>query len=344
MAQFSPTLLSFKAETKQTVKQHRRPESVANTGFGNNSSAQGGRLTNKDGTVNLEKTGLPFWKRISLYHSLLRMHRGKFFLVIFLFYTTMNLLFAGLYILVGVENLQGVEISNNEPLSGFLQAFFFSSQTLTTVGYGHISPHGLWANVIASLESFFGILSFALVTGLLYGRFTRPKAYLMFSEQVIIAPHQGRTALMCRMASYKNNHLTEVEASITLVMHQDENGKKMTRFYVLKPEIGKVNSLALNWTLVHLIDEESPLYGMDLAAMEAANIEILLFVKGFDDHFSNTVQQRTSYTFNELVYGARFLPMYRRSDEGDTTLLELQKISAWEPASLPVSRNSAVNA
>lgn len=321
-----------------------RNRNIDNTGFGANSNAEGGRLTNKDGSVNLEKTGIPFWERVSLYHSLLRMPRTKFLFSIFLFYTSLNLLFAALYLINGVQHLKGVEFESKGSMNGFLQAFFFSSQTLTTVGYGHISPEGLGANTIASLESFLGILSFALVTGLLYGRFTRPKAYLRFSDNALIAPHKGGRALMLRIASYKNNHLTEVEAQLTIAMHVREDGIIYRRFYSLPLEISKVNSLALNWTLVHFIDENSPLFLMEQADITEADVEIIVFIKGFDDHFSSTVQQRTSYTFGEIVYGAKFQPMYRRSDDRNITILELDKLNLFEPAVLPEFETSSVNA
>jgi len=312
-------------------KQRRTLTNIDNTGFTALSSTEGNRITNKDGSINVQKTGLPFWERVSLYHSLLRMKRGKFLLCIFLFYGTMNVLFAMIYILIGVHHLKGAD---GDTMPGFLQAFFFSSQTLTTVGYGHISPNGLAANMVASLESFLGILSFALVTGLLYGRFTRPKAYLTFSSNAVIAPHKGRKALMFRVATYKNNHLTEVEAQLTVAFHLRENDSTITRFYPLKLEISKVNSLALSWTLVHLIDEESPLYQMSFEEMKETNFEVLVFMKGFDDHFSNTVQQRTSYTVHDVVYGARFKPMFRKAEDGSVTLLELDKINAFDSVAL----------
>lgn len=317
-------------------------KNVDNTGFSTSSNTEGGRLTNKDGSVNLKKTGIPFWERVSLYHTLLRMSRWRFLLSVFLFYTVTNVLFAVVYLSVGVNNLHGID-STLDTLTKFEQAFFFSSQTLTTVGYGHISPVGLAANVVASLESFIGILSFALVTGLLYGRFTRPKAYITFSRNLLISPHKGRKALMIRLATYKNNHLTDVEAQLTLSMYIRKDGSRVRQFYILPLEISKINSLALSWTLVHLVDEESVLFGMTQEDLRDAEIELLYHVKGFDDHFSNIVQQRTSYIYSEIIYGARFLPVFHRSADNNSTILELDKLNAYEPAILPEIEKSAIS-
>ncbi|RYE22986.1 MAG: Inward rectifier potassium channel Irk [Sphingobacteriales bacterium] len=328
------------------ASQTRKPKlnNIENTGFSTSTqNIEGGRLTNKDGSINVQKTGIAFWERISLYHSLLRMRRWKFLLSVFTFYTVTNILFAIIYLLVGIKHLQGLH-ADNDLMSNFQQAFFFSSQTLTTVGYGHISPVGLWANIVASLESFVGILSFALVTGLLYGRFTRPRAYLKFSDNLLIAPHKGKTAAMVRVASYKNNHLTDVEAQVTISMFMTENGQHMRKFFTLPLEISRINSLALSWTMVHPIDEESPLYGMNHEDIAESKMEIRYNLKGFDDHFSNIVQQGTSYHYSEFVYGAKFQPVFHRSEDNTTTLLELDKLNAYEAITLPEIEKSAVNA
>jgi inward rectifier potassium channel len=315
------------------MAKERYTRSIDNSGFGSNTGAEGRRLVNKDGTLNLRKTGVPFLNRLSWYHVLLRLSRIKFLLMVFCFYTAINLLFASIYMIIGPEHLAGSTPANSFS-EQFQRAFFFSSQTLTTVGYGHISPEGLIANIVASLESFIGIMSFALVTGLFFARFSRPKAYLVFSHNLLVSPYKDGRALMLRVAAQRNNHLTDAEAQLTTAFHVQENGQRVTKFYQLPLEISRINSLALSWTLVHSMDESSPFYNMSEEELRASQLEVMVTVKAFDDHYSNTVQQRTSYTAEELVYGAKFQPAFRRSEDGGTTLLELDKINDYQPLAL----------
>ena len=307
---------------------------IANTGFSANSGTEGSRLISRDGTPNLRKTGMPLWHRISLYHSLIRMRRSKFLLTVVLFYTCINVIFATAYFLIGIQHFYGTEeaVTTWQRMEA---SFFFSSQTLTTVGYGHVAPAGTLANFIASFESLIGILVFALVTGLFYGRFSRPKAFIVFSDHMLIAPFKEGRALMIRLATFKNNHLTDVEAVLTAAFHQMEGDRRVTKFFPLKLEISKVSSLALSWTIVHPIDEDSPLWGWGGEDLHERKLELIVAMKGFDDHFSNTVQQRTSYTHEELVYGAKFASMYDRSENGEYTILELDKVDLHHPAKLP---------
>lgn len=312
----------------------QRLRDINNTGFGPNSSAEGGRLINADGSTNLKKRGIPFWERISPFHTLLRMRPRAFFLFVVLCYTSVNLLFACLYLATGVEHLVG----GDKPMTGFekfMEAFFFSSQTLTTVGYGRVAPSGMLTNVLASTESLIGILTFAVMTGLIYGRFSRPRAYILFSPSILVAPFKEGKALMFRIATYKNNNLTDAEALLTLALHEEEDGKTVTRFYPLSLEYAKVNSLALSWTIVHPINEESPLYNYTKDQVMKSRMEVIVFIKAFDDHFSNIVQQRTSYTYQQLIYGAKFLPMFERAENGGYTLLELNKINAHQMVEMP---------
>ena len=317
-----------------------RFKNLENTGFGTNSTIEGVRITNKDGSTNLRKTGLPFWERISVYHTLLRMKPVNFLLCVLLLYTSVNLLFASLYFFIGIEHLSGAGTSASL-FEQFMDAFFFSSQTLTTVGYGHVAPMGMAANAVAAIESLVGILIFALVTGLIYGRFARPRAYIVFSGNLLVSPYKGGRALMLRIATYKNNHLTDVEATVTIAIHIEEKGKPVTRFYPLPLEFARVNSLALSWTIVHPVDDKSPLYGYSEEDMINSKMELIVSIKAFDDHFSNIVQQRTSYTYREMVYGARFLPMFQRAPSGTHTILKLDKINAYEKARLPEPEHNA---
>ena len=316
------------------ASRNRQNISVDNTGFSPNSNAEGERLLNKDGSINLRKIGVPFYEKISVFHTMLRMSRPVFILTVFGVYTTLNLIFAVIYFSLGPESLAGSQPADRI-IDRFLQAFFFSSQTLTTVGYGHISPSGFVTNVVASLESFIGIMSFALVTGMFYARFSRPEAFIRFSHNFLVAPFKGGRALMFRLATFKNNHLTDAEAQITAAVRIEENGKTVTKFFPLVLEINRINSLALSWTVVHPLDATSPFFDYSEQDFYDNKIELMVTIKAFDDHFSNTVQQRTSYNRDEMVYGAKYVPMYERAESGAYTELKLNKIDSYEKMDLP---------
>lgn len=303
-----------------------------NTGFGINASDYGGRFVNKNGMPNIEKQGVSFFERISWFHSMLALPRWKFFTLIIAFYIIVNLVFALIYFLVGVEHLSGMNTGDN--LVKFGEAFFFSAQTFTTVGYGRISPSGFGTSAIAALEALIGLLSFALVTGLLYGRFSKPIAHIKFSGNAIIAPYKDITALMLRIAPFKNITLTDAEAKLTFGLIVEENGAKKNKFFPLQLEFSTVNSLTLSWTIVHPITEESPLFGFTKEDFENAQGEFIVFIKAFDDMFSTTVVARSSYTFKEIIVGVKFNPMYHRNEEADKTILDLGKINSFSQAVL----------
>jgi len=309
-------------------KINARAKADSNTGFGTNASSYGGRFITKNGNANVRKTGIGFLDSISWFHTMLTIPRWKFFFIVFAFYFLVNFLFASVYCLVGVEHLNGVNALSR--LDKFGQAFFFSIQTFTTVGYGHISPSGFMISFVAAVEALFGLLSFAIATGLFYGRFSKPKAHIRFSENAIIAPYKEGKALMIRMTPYKNTNLTDAEAKLTMGLHIEENGKMVNKFYTLELEMQKISALTLSWTLVHPIMEESPLYGLIEVDYKSLNGEILVFLKVFDDMYSTTVVKRASYTFDEVVYNARFLPMFTRSENNSKTLLHIDKLNAFE--------------
>jgi len=316
-------------------KINSRARTEINSGFGANASDYGGRFVNKDGQPNISKSGIPFFERISWFHSMLSMPGWKFLLIILGFYIAVNLIFAGIYYLNGVEHLYGMSASSE--LENFAEAFFFSTQTFTTVGYGRISPTGFTTSAIAAVEALFGLLSFAIATGLFYGRFSRPRAYVRFSHHALIAPYKEITALMMRVAPFKNARLTDAEVSVILGMAVEENGKTVNKFFPLELEYKKVNALNLSWTIVHPINEDSPLYRFSSTDFAESNGEIIVLFKAFDDMFSNTVVARSSYTFNEVVVGAKFEPMYHRDEAASRTVLNLDKLNSHVPADISFS-------
>lgn len=305
------------------------------TGLGTNTSLAGGRFFNKNGVPNMQVQGLPFWRRLNLYHSMLSMPRWKFLAVIIAFFVVVNLFFAGIYLLIGIDHLGGMVAGSDAEKFG--EAFFFSAQTFTTVGYGRINPIGFMASLAASLEALTGLMSFALVTGLLYGRFARPRAYIRYSKNALFAPFRDGVALMFRMVPYTKNYLLNVEVKVTLAVKISEDGQMKNKFYNMPLDIAKATTMTANWTLVHVINEESPLFGFSKEDIANAEAEILVFVQGFDESFSNTVVSRASYNFEEFVYGAKFLPMYHPNENNTSTILHIDKLDDITEAALPVS-------
>jgi inward rectifier potassium channel len=305
------------------------------TGFGGNPDNYGGRFVNRDGTYNVRKEGVPFFQRFSLYHTMLNMPSWKFFGTLFTFYLTVNFLFGIVYYFVGAREFVGVLATTQWQY--FKEMFFFSTETYTTVGYGRVNPIGDTANSIAAVESMLGFLSFAIATGLLYGRFSKPKAFLLFSKDALISPYRDGSALMFRFATYKDHHtMTNVDIKVTAAMLVEENGKTTYKFYDLNLERNKVESLPMNWTVVHPLTSDSPIYDYTREDMKKADLEIYVSIRAFDDVYSNIVQQRTSYTWEEILFGRKFVQMYRESDDGRTTIVELQRLHEHKEVMFPV--------
>jgi hypothetical protein len=314
-------------------------KSEENTGFGTNSNNSGGRFFNPRGSANIKKKGVHLLNRYSWYHTMLEMPRGKFLLLLFGVYIAINLVFAGVYYIIGIEHLAGIRTGS--PLESFTEVFFFSTQTFTTVGYGRISPTGFLTSSVATFEAFLGLLNFAIATGLFYGRFSRPRAFLQFSHNALVTPHKDGIALMFRMAPYKNNNLSEAEVKLTMAMQVEENGKMANKFYNLDMEISKINALALSWTIVHPINEQSPLFGFSETDIKNTRLEVLVYVKAFDEIFANNVVGRTSYISSEIVWGARFKLMYHPSEDKSHTILDLEKLNEHDKEEILIQMQKA---
>ena len=319
---------TFLSRYKQNASANQQGEAT-DLGLGIKDTGKGNRAINKDGSFNVVKKGSSFFKTNEVYHNLISMSWTKFFLLITSGYVVINLIFAGLYLEVGFENLLGA--MGNSSKEKFLDAFFFSSQTLTTLGYGRISPVGTAASAIAAIESMIGLLGFAMATGLLYGRFSRPEAKILYSHNAVIAPYKEQTAIMFRIANERKNQLIEIEASVTLSYKSEVPNTR--RFFNLKLEISKINFFPLSWTIVHPINEESPLYGLTEQEVLDLDAELIILLKGFDDAFSQTVYSRNSYKCHEFIWGAKFKSMF---ELGKESILHLDKINEFEPVALPV--------
>lgn len=287
-------------------------------GFGSAPVIKNQRVLNTDGTPNIERTGLPWFKFDDTYTRLVTMSWSRFFLVILITYLIVNTLFAIAYNLVGIENLNG---ANGSTLRDqFFDAFFFSAQTISTVGYGHISPQGFITSVLAAFESMLGLLAFALATGLLYGRFSRPTSKVKFSKKMVVAPYQNHTGLMCRLVNLRKNSLIDVEAQMFMTYNETVNGKLKRSFYPMELERNKISFLSLNWTLVHPIREDSPMFEKTLEELKVAEVEIFVILRAFDDTFAQTIHTRTSYQDEDMEWNAKFKIMHYPNEDGKTVM------------------------
>ncbi len=216
-----------------------------------------------------------------------------------------------------------------------LQAFFFSVHTFSTIGFGNILPATAAANFVVTAESLIGLLSFALATGLIYARFSRPTAAILFSQHAVVAPYQeSKRAFMFRIANSRQNQLIEVAAKVLLTrFEENELGIRTRRYYQLQLERNSVTFFPLTWTVVHPIDENSPLNGVTPEQLAASNAEFLVLLSGTDETFSQVVHARSSYRYNELVWGAKFGNLFGR--QHSELIVDMRKFHKIEPAPLP---------
>lgn len=285
-------------------------------------SAPLSRMINHDGSFNVRRRG-DTWRDFHPYLRLINMGWLQFLAALFVSYLTVNTVFAAVYYAMGTDQLTG--ITGTTRWTRFLDAFFFSSHTLTTVGYGSIAPRGMGANTVAAFESLVGVLGFAVATGLLFGRVSRPSARIGFSETMVVAPYQDASALEFRAVNRRPNSLMELEATVMLMTVEPENGGAKRRYQLLRLERRTVTFFPLTWTVVHPIDAESPLHGLGAEDLERLQAEVLILIKGYDDTFSQTVLARHSYRHDEIQWNKRFAPAFYVDDAGEL-VLEVHKV------------------
>lgn len=287
------------------------------------------RLLNRDGTFNPRRDGMSFLASLNAYHFFLSISWKKFFTTVVAGYLGANVLFALAYMACGHDSIIGQEASK---FGGeFGRAFFFSVETIGTIGYGNIQPNGILPNIIVTIESLTGLLVLALGTGILFARFSRPTAAIVFSDRAVVSPYRNITAFEFRLTNGRANQLIELEAKVLFSRMDGE----VRRYDQLSLERTRVVFFPLSWTIVHPINEESPMLGMTRDDLVSSDAEFLVLLSGTDETFSQTVHARTSYKPQEIKYGERFVNIYNPVAKDGTVSIDVRKLSDTEPADEP---------
>ena len=297
-------------------------------GLGEKATSGHYRVLRKDGSFNIQKDNVPFLEKINFFHALVTMSWPRFLVLVAATYFSINLIFATLYFSIGTEYLTG--INGITPFERFTEAFFFSAQTITTLGYGQVAPLGLLANIVAATESMLGLLGFALATGLVYGRFSKPAAKLKYSNHAVVAPYRDINGFMFRVANPHGNQLLEIEAKVSMSILRENS--TLRDFYELELERSSVVFLPAVWTLVHPITPDSPFTQFSRKDFAMRDVEIIVVIKAFDESFSQTVYSRSSYKHYEINWGEKFT--YLMSHKNGKITVDISGLSTSEPAAL----------
>lgn len=244
------------------------------------------------------------------YHLILTINWPGFFGLTVASYVATNTLFALLY-LAG-----GDSIKNARPGS-FFDAFFFSVQTMATIGYGAMYPQTDYANILVSIEALVGLMGVAMVTGLMFARFSRPTARVIFSNVAVITPHNGVPTLIFRTANERSNQIVEAQIGVTLLRNEvTSEGESMRRFYDLKLVRNQTRNFSLSWTVMHQIDESSPLFGETAESLTEAEMDIVVTLTGLDETVSQTIHARHYYLAEEVLWNMRFVDIFHTKSDG----------------------------
>jgi inward rectifier potassium channel len=288
------------------------------------------RLLNRDGTFNVRRNDLSAFHPYNAYHTLLSFPVPHLLALMAAGYVGTNLLFASFYWLAGPGALSGAALA---PLPRFEDCLFFSVQTLATIGYGKLVPDSRVANFLVAIEALVGLLGFAILSGLLFARFTRPTAKIRFSRNALIAPYGNGWALMFRLVNLRNHDLTDVHAVVSFARWVDEEGARRRRFDQLALERDAIIFMPLHWVVVHPITETSPLRGFTRETLAGADPEIVCLISAADETFAQIVHAKTSYDKADLAWGARFLDMYL--PDTDRVAIDLARLHEIEPVDPP---------
>ncbi len=306
-----------------------RRESGSDLGFGSIVARESRRrLLNRDGSFNVRREGLSFWESFPLYHFLLALSWPRFLALLTAGFLAANTLFGCAYALCGPDALEGIHATSFA--RRFADEFFFSVHTLSTIGYGNIVPRSLAANIIVTFESMAGLLALALIAGIVFARFSRPIAQIIFSERAVIAPYGDGKALMFRVANQRSSQLLDLRARVVLARRTSDAVTADREFIPLPLQRDRVNFFPLTWTIVHAIDDASPFRDVTREQLAARDAEILILLSGFDETSSETVHARSSYTWQEIVCGARFRSPFNPPSEDGVVSVDIKRIHEYD--------------
>jgi inward rectifier potassium channel len=278
----------------------------------------------------VRRVGVRSQRFADLYHFLLTTSWPRFFALVTIAYLAVNALFAGLYLL----DRDALDGATGRPA---LDAFFFSVQTMATIGYGKMTPKTPFANILVTIEALIGMLAMAMATGLMFAKFSRPTARVLFSDTCVIHARDGVETLVFRMVNERTTQI--VEAQVHVVLLTDETtaeGERIRRLRDLTLVRSNTPAFSLSWVVFHRIEGDSPMLGLDAAALAAKNAAILVSFMGLDESFNATVHVRKFYTFEELRFGRRFVDILK--DDGESRLLDLTKVHETEPETITAPR------
>jgi len=286
---------------------------IKDPGIGTKIDEKVRRMINADGSYNVIKKGSTKGIR-DIFKYLVEISWTWFFTILFVGYIIFNMIFTIIYLYFGSENILGIS-PDNGPI--FFQTFFFSIQTFTTVGYGTLAPVGITSQIVAAIEAFVGFMSFSLATGLLYGRFSRPRSKLKFADNFVFSKYEDGYSFKFKLTNLRDVVLQDVEAKIiTMFNKENKEGNMVRTHYELPITLPKIDIMALTWTLVHKIDKESPFWGKNKEEIMKQHPEFLIFVNGFDEIYSERTRARKSYVVDDIIWNKNFATNFKSLENG----------------------------
>lgn len=292
-------------------------------GFGSSKNLNAVRFFDKDGNYNIERKGSLNGIR-DIYKYFISINWFLFILIVALYFVAINLIFSIIYLSIGLDGIQGID--NN--ISDFWNAFFFSVQTFTTIGYGALHPVSFDIHIIVVIQSFISIISIAFVTGLLYGRFSKPSSKILFSDMILFTNHIDKKAIMFKLVNARKSVLLNAKVKVIMMMnHQSKSSSNAIKAnHSLKLELDTITFFPLTWTIVHSIDENSPLWGLNFNQIIKRNAEVIVLVEAFDETHSQTIFKVKSYAGEQWVNNRKFARSFN-SDGNGKIVLDINSIN-----------------